>query len=65
METAMYTITMPAEEPTLRDQFAMAALQGMLANADIRWVPDAAVMYAGDAYQQANAMMKAREMDHD
>lgn len=49
--------------PTLRDQFAMSALQGILANQQC-----APFSYAGDveqsvrcAYRLADAMMKARK----
>lgn len=45
--------------PTLRDQFAMAALMGILA------CPENVVVtyeeYATSAYRQADAMLKARE----
>ena len=47
------------EAVTLRDQFAMAALTGILANppVDMRGLHD----YATDAYRFADEMLKARE----
>jgi hypothetical protein len=42
---------------TLRDYFAAAALQGM--NIDGKF---SALIYASDAYQLADAMLKAREV---
>jgi hypothetical protein len=44
------------ETKTLRDEFAMAALQGMLARYDYR-----ASYVARDAYEYADAMMEARK----
>lgn len=46
------------ETPTLRDQFAMAALQGILAGAD-RNMEDSEL--AKQAYWAADAMMEARK----
>ena len=48
---------------TLRDYFAAAALQGMLANPDFNGASDAAV--AGFAFRQADAMLAARERKED
>lgn len=45
--------------PTLRDQFAMAALQGMLAANDTYEPKE----YANDAYAIADAMLEAREVE--
>ena len=46
------------EQPTLRDRFAMAALQGMLAEPKIE--PPSMTRYVGAAYAFADAMLKAR-----
>ena len=48
-----------AEGMTLRDYFAAAALQGICANAESWQVPFDDL--AGYAWQQADAMLKARE----
>jgi len=50
-------VTVP-REPTLRDRFAIAALQGMHANGEIDISPSG---YAQVAYNQADAMMIARD----
>jgi len=47
-----------AEQPTLRDQFAMAALQGILAHSWRTNVTDEG--FAGDAYRLADAMLAMR-----
>ena len=44
------------EQVTLRDQFAMAALTGLLASCKTHRVDT----YVRDAYQMADAMMEAR-----
>lgn len=46
-----------AEQPTLRDRFAMAALQGMLAGGSQPTDP----ALIGCAYRVADAMLRARE----
>lgn len=46
-----------AEGPTLRDQFAMAALTGLLSTGS----PASTGTYANDAYAMAYAMLEARE----
>jgi hypothetical protein len=46
--------------PTLRDQFAMAALSGLLA-ADPDRYTDPASYWAKDAYAHADAMLRVRE----
>ena len=49
---------------TMRDQFAMAALQGFLSSLGVMTVRREPVPYedcAKFAYEQADAMMKARE----
>lgn len=46
------------EQPTLRDQFAMAAFTGLLANSDLIGETED---YARWAYQHADAMLKERE----
>ena len=56
--------TPPAEAPaletkTLRDEFAMAALQGLMANPDNP--PDTRREWAEEAYLYADAMMEARK----
>lgn len=50
-------------EPTLRDQFAMAALSGILSRQDYDPVisEEDASFVAEDAYRVANVMMKRRE----
>ena len=45
------------EQPTLRDQFAMAALTGMMATNSTNDV----MAYVRDAYKMADAMLAARE----
>jgi len=45
------------EQPTLRDQFAMAALTGLLASCKT----DCVDVYVKDAYQMADAMLEARK----
>ena len=47
------------QPPTLRDQFAMAALAGMLSSDRWRGGQDTAVL----AYEYADAMLKARETE--
>lgn len=46
------------ERKTLRDEFAMAALQGLLACSD--WQPPTTEAGAGHAYEWADAMMRER-----
>ena len=46
-------------KPTLRDQFAMAAMQGMLAQYRLK---DTQENFAKAAYSQADAMLKARAL---
>jgi hypothetical protein len=46
-----------AEQPTLRDQFAIAALTGLLASCKTHRVDT----YVRDAYQMADAMIEARK----
>jgi len=46
----------PTKELTLRDQFAMAALTGLLASCKTHRVDT----YVRDAYQMADAMLEAR-----
>lgn len=48
------------EQPTLRDQFAMAALTGMCA-APVDCYSGTKAEIARWAYEQADAMLKARE----
>lgn len=49
----------PTEQPkTLRDEFAMAALQGMVTGPQQPWKPE---IVAGEAYALADAMMAERE----
>jgi len=48
-----------ASRPSLRDQFAMMAMQGMMANGD-HGCPNA-IIIAGTAYDIADAMLAARE----
>ena len=48
------------ETPTLRDQFAMAALTGFVASGKLSKVYTQEVL-AGASYQIADAMMRARE----
>ena len=45
------------QELTLRDQFAMAALTGLLASCKT----DCVDVYVKDAYQMADAMLEARK----
>lgn len=47
------------EQKTLRDEFAMAALQGMLADTQVRqsWQD-----FAKDSYELADAMLAARPL---
>lgn len=47
------------EEPTLRDYFAAAAMQGILANTNTP--PNVPYYVAEDAYKLADAMMQLRE----
>ena len=47
-----------ADMPTLRDKFAMAALQGLLADHNMNAPKDTFVEYA---YKYADAMLKERE----
>lgn len=49
-----------AEQPTLRDQFAMAALSGLLVNPDCD--AEYRETYATAAYTFADAMMEARKL---
>lgn len=49
----------PRPQKTLRDEFAMAILPGMMANADWGCMDEEA--YAKAAYAMADAMLKARE----
>lgn len=48
------------EQKTLRDEFAMAALQGMLADTQVRqsWQD-----FAKDSYELADAMLAARTQE--
>ena len=52
------TITLIPDGPTLRDQFAMAALPALIGlhRADLRWKD-----CAPEAYKLADAMMEARK----
>lgn len=47
------------EQPTLRDQFAMAALAGMLSNENVD-IYDCIKRHAEYAYYYADAMLKVR-----
>ena len=47
------------EQPTLRDQFAMAALTGILASST--GIMEDRMLYAAVSYSLANAMMAMRE----
>jgi hypothetical protein len=51
-----------ASEPTLRDLFAMAALEGVLANADSEGTAET---FAKVCYKAADAMLEAREKKDD
>ena len=51
-----WTVTY-ADQPTLRDQFAMAALTGLLASCKTHRVDT----YVRDSYQMADAMLEARK----
>jgi len=53
-------ITLALAPPSLRDQFAMAALTGLIASNP---TVQASRITAIDAYVHADAMMKAREQD--
>jgi hypothetical protein len=56
--TPYYPIVSVTTTKTLRDEFAMAALQGLLADGGGEsWEKDAA-----NAYKAADAMLKAREV---
>jgi hypothetical protein len=53
------TLAAELDMPTLRDRFAMASMQGLLASAsDVAGRPDD---LAAMAYEQADAMIAARE----
>ena len=54
-QPVQFTVTVP--RATLRDQFAMAAMQGMLANTENMAFDSVAPL----AYQYADAMMEARK----
>jgi hypothetical protein len=53
----------PAVEPpkTLRDEFAMAALQGMLANSNTSFADNSPTRIAAASYDLADAMLEARK----
>jgi len=51
-------VKLSSNQPTLRDQFAMAALQGLMAGGDYRACPFR--IRAKEAYELADAMMEAR-----
>jgi hypothetical protein len=55
------------EQPTktLRDEFAMAAMQGLLANPEVLLSVTHCEIISGNAYEYADAMMKAREAQDD
>jgi hypothetical protein len=55
-------ITSPVEQPTLRDQFAMAALTGLISRWSDSYSPTAMSEFA---YQIADAMTKVREISDD
>jgi hypothetical protein len=48
------------QQPTLRDRFAMAALQGLVAGRD-GWSDSLMSIYPERAYQMADSMLAARE----
>jgi len=48
------------ENPTLRDQFAMAALTGLVSS--LGDTDNEYFMFAGDAYLLADAMLEARKV---
>lgn len=50
-----------ADTAVLRDQFAMAALTGMLASFKENHQLSSITVYAEDAYKMADAMLKERE----
>lgn len=51
----------PPVRPTLRDQFAMAALTGLCADCDkSKWTNSTKHFIASDAYALADAMLNAR-----
>jgi hypothetical protein len=50
-----------AQYPTLRDQFAMAALTGMLSTDDRTADGNYSIFYARLAYEVADAMLEARK----
>jgi uncharacterized protein (DUF2267 family) len=52
-----------ADLPTLRDQMAMAALQGLLANGAPTMVIDVYECAAQAAYKHADAMLRARKKE--
>lgn len=51
-----------SEGMTLRDYFAAKAMQGALANPEVKETAEARSEWA---YEIADAMLKAREVDHD
>lgn len=51
-----------SEGMTLRDYFAAKAMQGALANPEVKETAEALSEWA---YEIADAMLKAREVDHD
>lgn len=52
-------LTVLSEQPTLRDQFAMAALTGLLSTSHGQ--AESVVDQADTAYRYADAMMEARK----
>jgi hypothetical protein len=51
----------PAVRPTLRDQFAMAALSGLIALRQSNWTNTTKHFVASDAYAIADAMLITRD----
>ena len=57
-EPMMYESTTTTSEETLRDRFALAALQGFMVNNKGRFAPEDDAAYC---YRIADAMMEARD----
>lgn len=59
IERAREAVMLAAPYPTLRDQFAMAALTGYLAHG--RWTVEDGTTFAQLAFQCADEMLEARK----